>query len=43
MADDSPTANVSFKPPLPKYIITADGVPLMTYTANSAQIFCIQE
>jgi len=43
MAYDIPTANVSLKPSLPKYIITTDRVPVTTNTTASAQIFRIKK
>jgi len=43
MTYDIPSANVSLESSLPKYVITADGVPVTTYTTYSAQIFCIEK
>jgi len=43
MAYDVPTANISLKSSVPKNVITADRIPVTTYMANSAQIFCTEK
>jgi len=43
MANYIPTANICLKSSLPKNIIAADWIPVMTHTANPTQIFSTQK